>query len=832
AYAILHDFSDTDGGAPAYPLVIGNDGALHGATGGSIYKVLLSSQPSVVMDSPTIASTFVTTTGTISLTGSAISMNNPTQVTWTSSTGASGTASGTGNWAINGLALQPGTNTVFVTARDAAGNTQTLPFTAVYVPTDTTPPVVTITSPTRGPVFASAGTSVDLSGTAVDNVGVTQITWTNNRGGSGAASGTPVWTATGLPIQVGTNVITVTASDAAGNQGSATLAVIYTPPTIQITAPTTGASFTTASPLIDVAGAASGGYGGVLAVTWVNNANGSLARASGTTSWSADAIPLVAGTNVITATAWDTAGNRQSASVTVICTSVPAPVRVDFSAIYTFTGDSGIMPLAGLQQGGDGMLYGAAVLGGPSLNPGNPTNNLGAGVVFKINTNGTGMTVVHDFSTNPPVQPAQGPEAIVLGGDGSLYGVSVWSSTNPVAGSLILIGGGNGGVFRLNADGTAFSTLVNGIGGGANINGLIQGSDGVLYGVSPDWGLNQATPAAVRCGAVFKVNTNGTGFAILHSFDPQHTPGDAFHPQNVIEGQDGRLYGVAACGGTNNSSGGGVVFSLNKDGSGYTVLHTFDHQFLNGASIAGQLALGEVIGDAYSAIGPLTQGPDGTLYGTTDAGGQYDPGLSFFAYGGTTYKLRPDGSGYRVLHSFGGPSDWEMYPYGKLTFGTDGALYGTCYTGSPSGLGNGAVFRVNPDGTGFAVLHSFAVGDRLANGLFGNADGAEPYAGLTLGQDGASYGTASEGGGAGFGTIFKLMISSGPFISGIQLGPSGATLDLNGAPGLNYQVQAATGLGGNSWGTIGNATMATNGAAPFVDTHTAPFTARFYRMAR
>ncbi len=64
------------------------------------------------------------------------------------------------------------------------------------------------------------------------------------------------------------------------------------------------------------------------------------------------------------------------------------------------------MPLAALQQGADGMLYGAAVLGGPSFSPNNPTNNLGAGVVFEINTDGAGMTVLDDFSTNPPVQPA------------------------------------------------------------------------------------------------------------------------------------------------------------------------------------------------------------------------------------------------------------------------------------------------------------------------------------------------------------------------------------------------------------------------------------------
>ncbi|WP_332635156.1 hypothetical protein, partial [Halalkalibacter flavus] len=62
------------------------------------------------------------------------------------------------------------------------------------------------------------------------NVAVTQVTWVNDRGGSGTASGTTGWTASGINLQSGVNVITVTALDAAGNSDTDSLTVTYTPP--------------------------------------------------------------------------------------------------------------------------------------------------------------------------------------------------------------------------------------------------------------------------------------------------------------------------------------------------------------------------------------------------------------------------------------------------------------------------------------------------------------------------------------------------------------------------------------------------------------------------
>src|SRR5262249_4164364 len=90
------------------------------------------------------------------------------------------------------------------------------------------PPTVAITSPTSASTFATNTSSLTLGGTAADNVGVTQVSWSNSQGGSGTASGTTSWSAGGIALQSGTNVLTVTAGDARANPATTTLTVPYT----------------------------------------------------------------------------------------------------------------------------------------------------------------------------------------------------------------------------------------------------------------------------------------------------------------------------------------------------------------------------------------------------------------------------------------------------------------------------------------------------------------------------------------------------------------------------------------------------------------------------
>jgi hypothetical protein len=125
------------------------------------------------------------------------------------------------------VALQSGANVITVTARDAAGNTSAATLTVTYTPPDVTAPTSTITTPTTATTYSTASTPLAIGGTASDAVGVTQVSWANDRGGSGTATGTTAWTAS-VALQSGANVITVTARDAAGNTSVATLTVTYT----------------------------------------------------------------------------------------------------------------------------------------------------------------------------------------------------------------------------------------------------------------------------------------------------------------------------------------------------------------------------------------------------------------------------------------------------------------------------------------------------------------------------------------------------------------------------------------------------------------------------
>src|SRR5439155_17093941 len=101
-----------------------------------------------------------------------------------------------------------------------------------------------------------------------------------------------------------------------------------------------------------------------------------------------------------------------------------------------------------------------------------------------------------------------------------------------------------------------------------------------------------------------------------------------------------------------------------------------------------------------------------------------------------------DGSGYAVLRSFirNGAEGYELE--GGIVEGPDGALYGTTYGG---GSGGGGIFKMNRDGTGFAVLHSLAV-----------VEGRRRSVSLIKGTDGGVYGSALVGGDMSIGSVFKL----------------------------------------------------------------------------
>ena len=200
----------------------------------------------------------------------------------------------------------------------ADGDTISRILTGTGTATDTTAPTVTITSPTSNPTFSTSASLLTLGGASSDNVGVTQVTWANSRGGSGTASGTTSWTASGIVLQMGTNVLTVQARDAVGNTSTDSLTVSVNdaaPPTIAIAAPTALPTYTTSNSLLTLGGTAFDNVG-VTQVTWANSLGGS-GTASGTTSWASSGIVLQTGTNVLTVQARDAAGNTATTSLTV-----------------------------------------------------------------------------------------------------------------------------------------------------------------------------------------------------------------------------------------------------------------------------------------------------------------------------------------------------------------------------------------------------------------------------------------------------------------------------------------------------------------------------------
>jgi uncharacterized repeat protein (TIGR03803 family) len=89
-----------------------------------------------------------------------------------------------------------------------------------------------------------------------------------------------------------------------------------------------------------------------------------------------------------------------------------------------------------------------------------------------------------------------------------------------------------------------------------------------------------------------------------------------------------------------------------------------------------------------------------------------------------------------------------MVPSGALVQATNGDLYGTTTEGGANCANNrqcGTVFKITLDGA-FTTLHSFK----------GRPDGATPNGGLIQATDGNLYGTTSNGGDNGFGSIFKI----------------------------------------------------------------------------
>ena len=367
-----------------------------------------------------------------------------------------------------------------------------------------------------------------------------------------------------------------------------------------------------------------------------------------------------------------------------------ANVQAQYSTLHTFIGGTN----DGSTSKGSVLVYGSALYG--MTGQGGTTNK---GVIFKMNTDGSGYTNMHSFTSG--VNDGASPQYNSLTPSGTnLYGMTA--------------GGGSAGygvIFRINTDGSGYTNLhgfVSGASDGNTPYGSLTLSGTNLYGMTELGGSGSG-------GALFRINTDGSGYTNLHMFAGGASEGKWPYGSVTVSGTN--LYGMSNGGGLNY----GVIFRLNADGTGYTNLHVF--------------ATG---GDGQYPYGSLIV--SGTnFYGMTDMGGS--------ANYGTVFKINADGSGYTTLHSFAGSTVDGQWPYGDLT------LSGTTLNGMTSkgpGANLGTIFKLNIDGSGYTNLHTFAGRP---------SDGATPYG--TLASSGASvYGLTSVGGTSNFGVVFSLTLAN------------------------------------------------------------------------
>jgi uncharacterized repeat protein (TIGR03803 family) len=334
------------------------------------------------------------------------------------------------------------------------------------------------------------------------------------------------------------------------------------------------------------------------------------------------------------------------------------------------------------------------------------------------------FVVLHTFTGPPDGGFPNG--GVILDSKGNLYGTTSEGGTGACS-------GGCGTVFKLSPAGkeTILYSFTGTNGDGKYPQGgLVRDASGNLYGTTYGGGTSGNACNNYGCGTVFMLDAAGIE-TVLYSFSGGV---DGATPlAGVVRDAAGNLYGTTHLGGAFNW---GTVFVVDKTGT-ETVLHSFDG----------------LTGDGGDAYGGLILDSAGTLYGTTQGGGNVNsnclPGLEIGC--GTIFQITTTGA-ERVLYSFTGYADGNT-PSGNVVRDHAGNLYGTSQP-RPTPTGGGTIFRIDLSGK-FSVLHTFT----------GGAGGADPFAGLIRDTAGNLYGTTYQGGGGGAtcqtyfggcGTAFKF----------------------------------------------------------------------------
>jgi uncharacterized repeat protein (TIGR03803 family) len=473
-----------------------------------------------------------------------------------------------------------------------------------------------------------------------------------------------------------------------------------------------------------------------------------------------------------------------------------------FNVFKTFA-DWGRTPNGDLYKNSDGNFYGMTSLGG----------TYSSGTIFKMTPSGVITIIRHLNSVTDGASPHG---ELIKAFDGNFYGLTNAGGTNTY-----------GTLFRLTPAGV-YTVLkhFNYSTDGANPRGhLVQGKDSSFYGITYKGGM-------YGYGTIFKMTKTGT-FSVLRHLNVT-TDGVSSY-SSLTEANDGSLYGMTYSGGTYNT---GTIFKITKAGV-YSIVRS-----LNTTT------------DGASPQGDLIKGSDGNFYGSCYTGGSKG--------NGTIFKLTTSNGTFTVLRHLAAQTDGGN-PYGNLFQNTDGVLYGMNRSG---GAGTaGTAFKITTSGT-FTLLHSFVAttegsapnggfvkgndgnfyGMTSADGIYTNGTifrmtssgtvtvlvsfygaryGNMPQESLLKGKDSAYYGTTSNGGTYGYGTIFKTCAGITTTLFSFNRTTTGGTPQgslIQATDGNFYGTTSDGGTGGNgtifkitpagTFSVIKNFTAATDGGSP------------------
>ena len=321
--------------------------------------------------------------------------------------------------------------------------------------------------------------------------------------------------------------------------------------------------------------------------------------------------------------------------------------------------------------------------------------------------------------------------ALVADANGDLFGTAYSGGAE-----------GLGCVFEIAKGSNTITTLAsfNGTNGANPHAEVTLDTSGNLYGTTFRGGANND-------GAVFEIAKGSNTITTLASFNGTN---GANPDAAVTLDPSGNLYGTTVNGGPSNY---GTVFEIAKGSNTITSLASFDS---NGT-------------DAFEPVADVTLDASGNLYGTTSIGGAGGDG--------TVFEIASGSNTVTTLASFNGTNG--AAPFAGVTLDASGNLYGTTVGGGASNIGT--VFEIASGSNTITTVASF-------NG----ANGANPFAGVTLDASGNLYGTTSGGGANNDGTVFEIASGSNTITS---LG------SFNGTNGTNPRAGVTLDASGNLYGT-------------------------------